>query len=45
VDTKVTRKVRNIDQIQERDDQDRSRLVHHVGPVGTGLFPGWGPKL
>jgi hypothetical protein len=33
------------DQRENRTDQETSRLVHHIGPVGTGLFPGWGPKL
>lgn len=28
-----------------REERDRSRIVHHVGPAATGLFPGWGPKL
>jgi hypothetical protein len=36
---------RNPAQPQSPDEDRRSRLVHRVGPVSTGLFPGWGPKL
>ncbi len=23
----------------------QSHLVHRAGTIGSGLFPGWGPKL
>jgi hypothetical protein len=45
MDTKAFRSKKMTDEIENRDSADRSHLVHHVGPVGTGLFPGWGPKL
>ncbi len=42
---KVYRKLQAADETEQRDDQERSHLVHHIRPVNTGLFPGWGPKL
>jgi hypothetical protein len=42
---KMYRKSQPTEDIEQRDDQERSRIVHRIGPVSTGLFPGWGPKL
>lgn len=27
------------------EPEQRSHLIHRAGALGTGLFPGWGPKL
>jgi len=29
----------------EEAETRRSHLVHRAGAIGSGLFPGWGPKL
>ncbi len=42
---KMYRKSQPAEDIEQRDDQNHSRIVHRIGPVSTGLFPGWGPKL
>ncbi|HLI97556.1 MAG TPA: hypothetical protein VKT72_15910 [Candidatus Baltobacteraceae bacterium] len=42
--TKALRDKQAAERVEGRADQE-SRLVHYIGPVGTGLFPGWGPKL
>jgi hypothetical protein len=42
---KLYRKSKATEDIEPRDDQERSHIVHRAGPVATGLFPGWGPKL
>ncbi len=26
-------------------EERRSHLVHRAGAIGSGLFPGWGPKI
>jgi|GEM_PF-5857799 len=45
MDTKAFPNKQAAERSETRNDQLSSRLVHHIGPVGTGLFPGWGPKL
>ena len=45
MEAKTIRTNKSIEEIDNRNDANRSRLVHHVGPAGAGLFPGWGPKL
>ncbi len=44
-DRKIFRNKQAAEQIDSTNGREQSHLVHHVGPVGTGLFPGWGPKL
>lgn len=37
---------RNTEQELAAGPEDRrSHLVHRAGSIGSGLFPGWGPKF
>jgi hypothetical protein len=45
MDAKAFRKDDPRDEQTSSIDENRSRIVHRVGPPASGLFPGWGPKL
>ncbi|HEY8298054.1 MAG TPA: hypothetical protein VIG32_08550 [Candidatus Baltobacteraceae bacterium] len=44
MELKLNRKEQTSERIAQPDDL-RTHLVHRAGAAGSGLFPGWGPKL